>query len=177
MSLFIIILLSIFGIAILIFVSMLLFFIYRKRLKKNLYTHINYFTHNYLLCYFICSNNRIVNEPLLINSDNQVSYDGGTYNVDQECLLFDKNTPIIFYYKGIPDPISYIKDKKQIQVQVDSSTYTTVMKTKLIRDLLAESKQLLIIMIMCGVIALGIIIIIAGQFGLFDNLIKQAPTS
>lgn len=129
----------------------------------------------YFKVYIIYPNGQTEWQPLILNSNNQFDYKGSTYDMDEECVKYEKRIPTIYYYFNVPNPINFRKrDNKNVVVELDGSTYSQVMKAKLIRDLVQEQRQFLIIMILL-IATIGLIIfMLAYQMGYLDNMFPQA---
>jgi hypothetical protein len=84
-----------------------------------------------------------------IGIDAEFVIGGDRYIVDKKCVIYRKNLPKIYHFKGNPNPLNF--RSHNIQIDVSSENYNNLMKQKLIRDLLVENNLLMYILIISAV--------------------------
>lgn len=129
---------------------------------------------NYLKVYFIYPNGQQEWQPLRLDNHTQFRFKGTVYDFDTDCVRFEKNTPVITYYFNVPNPINFKKrNEKNVDVVIDGKTYKEVMRAKIIRNLVTENRNMMILIIIAGVVALVLIIMMLHQLGLLDTLLAS----
>lgn len=94
------------------------------------------------------------------------------YIVDRKCLVYRKNVPKIYHFKGNPNPIDW--KTHNINIDISSDNYKLLIKQKLIRDLLGENNLLMIILLV-GIVSCVIGVAIAVKvYGLLDKATEPA---
>lgn len=98
-----------------------------------------------------------------IGIDKEFIIGGDRYIVDKNCVIYRKNLPKIYHFKGNPNPLNF--RSHNIQIDVSSENYNNLMKQKLIRDLLVENNLMMYILIISVV---GCVIGLAVAFKVYD---------
>jgi len=132
-------------------------------------------------------------EAVIFNENKQIDFvpttlDGrkfkfkkGMYNVNDKCIRYVKSKPYIFYFKDNPNPLqldqSYVKKG---EFEIDSSTQRDIIGNKIVRDIVAENKDLTfikIVVIIIGLMLLGYILYSTGVFDqvVGDIVVKSPP--
>ena len=93
--------------------------------------------------------------------DDTMGKDKHTYNIRlEDAIMSNKNNPILFYERGKTDPI-IINGK--INVSKSSKLYHTILKSKVIEDVLNEDKNKTMFMI------IGLFVVVIVGIGLYSQ--------
>jgi len=161
------------GAFILIF-SIIAWCVYKWReIKDFFYSKTPFWRRNYFKVWFVHQNGQMSWQPLLINNKNQFEHSGALYDFDEEAVRFEKNCPVIYYFHNDPKAVRFNRVKvTNTDVQLDGTTYRQTMKAKLIRDLVKESQQMMIIIMILAGIGILIAVYIIYEMGFLDDFIK-----
>jgi hypothetical protein len=125
-------------------------------------------------------NMQMAEEHVTLDDKFSFLYNNGLYTVNPRLLLWKKSAPIQIFPEGCPFPIDFTDvhqpNVKQLEALPNAENYKLAMKQKIIKDLLAENKLLIIILvaiIITGMIALAIALKV---YGLLEKKEVKPPT-
>lgn len=108
------------------------------------------------------------------------STDANAYDMSENEFVFTGiwgNIPTLYYVHGNPNPISFQtcikKNVGENAIEIDSFTYKDALEQKIIRDLLNDQKQLLILYILVGINIILSAFIALKVFGIIDKITKK----
>lgn len=132
---------------------------------------------NYCKILMIKPNMQIAEEHVTLDDKFSFMFNNGLYTVNPRLLLWQKSRPVQVFPEGCPFPIDFNDvhqpNAKRLEALPNAENYKLAMKNKIIKDLLAENKLLIIILvaiIITGMIALAIALKV---YGLLEK--KEAP--
>jgi hypothetical protein len=116
------------------------------------------YKHNFIRMYLFGENNRVIEHFTFVKPSMTAVYKSEEYTVDPREVYHIGDIPTLFYRRGNPSPMSFLR-AKETDVMINSENLKLVMDQKLIKDLLVEHnllKIILIVTIVTGVICIAI---------------------
>lgn len=165
-------LLALLGIPTIILWMFVIWYFFGKRIKRFFLRNTR--KDSYIEVHIIQPNNQIYNIPTTYGVDNTVTVGKEKYIVDLKCIRYTGfwgNVPNIYYISGIPNPIDFTetynkhKNSKEAQAQIDSRNYNTALTQKFLNDLMQQSleaKIILLVLIIIGIVLIAIALKVYG---------------